>query len=152
MVPGLEHIRKKTMLLNARRLIRATDQTPMILLAIEDITERSRLEDELRQIAAAMSEADRRKNEFLALLAHELRNPLAPIRSAVQLTQLTNDPEASFRLYQQRVFDAFDALARRYPMLTIDGGRSVKQVQREMRDAVQLLMRQCTAGTTPERS
>lgn len=89
-----EHIGKKTMLLNARRLIRATDQTPMILLAIEDITERSRLEDELRQIAAAMSEADRRKNEFLALLAHELRNPLAPIRSAVQLMQLTNDPEA----------------------------------------------------------
>jgi len=90
-----EHIGKKTMLLNARRLIRATDQTPLILLAIEDITERSRLEDELRQIAAAMSEADRRKNEFLALLAHELRNPLAPIRSAVQLMQLTNDPEAN---------------------------------------------------------
>ena len=90
-----EHIGKKTMLLNARRLIRATDQTPLILLAIEDITERSRLEVELRQIAAAMSEADRRKNEFLALLAHELRNPLAPIRSAVQLMQLTNDPEAN---------------------------------------------------------
>jgi len=90
-----EHIGKKTMLLNARRLIRATDQTPLILLAIEDITERSRLADELRQIAAAMSEADRRKNEFLALLAHELRNPLAPIRSAVQLMQLTNDPEAN---------------------------------------------------------
>ena len=90
-----EHIGKKTMLLNARRLIRATDQTPLILLAIEDITERKRLEDELRQIAAAMSEADRRKNEFLALLAHELRNPLAPIRSAVELMQLTNDPEAN---------------------------------------------------------
>ena len=90
-----EHIGKKTMLLNARRLIRATDQTPLILLAVEDITERSRLADELRQIAAAMSEADRRKNEFLALLAHELRNPLAPIRSAVQLMQLTNDPEAN---------------------------------------------------------
>ncbi len=90
-----EHIGKKTMLLNARRLIRATDQTPLILLAIEDITERKRLEDELRQIAAAMSEAARRKNEFLALLAHELRNPLAPIRSAVQLMQLTNDPESN---------------------------------------------------------
>ncbi len=89
-----EHIGKKTMLLNARRLIRATDQTPLILLAIEDITERRRLEDELRQIAAEMSEAARRKNEFLALLAHELRNPLAPIRSAVQLMQLTNDPES----------------------------------------------------------
>ncbi len=88
-----EHIGKKTMLLNARRLIRTADQAPLILLAIEDITERSRLEDELRQVAAAMSEASRRKNEFLALLAHELRNPLAPIRSAVQLMRLTNDPE-----------------------------------------------------------
>ncbi len=89
-----EHIGKKTMLLNARRLIRTADQAPLILLAIEDITERSRLEDELRQVAAEMSEASRRKNEFLALLAHELRNPLAPIRSAVQLMRLTNDPEA----------------------------------------------------------
>ena len=33
--------------------------------------------------------ADRRKNEFLAMLAHELRNPLAPIRNAVQVLQLT---------------------------------------------------------------
>ena len=38
---------------------------------------------------------DRRKNEFLALLAHELRNPLTPIRSAVQLMQFTDDPEAN---------------------------------------------------------
>jgi len=42
-----------------------------------DLTERRRI-DELQQ-------ADRFKNEFLALLAHELRNPLAPIRSAVQV-------------------------------------------------------------------
>ena len=38
----------------------------------QDITERTRAEQELR-------EADRRKDEFLAMLAHELRNPLAPI-------------------------------------------------------------------------
>jgi len=101
-----EHIGKKTMLLNARRLIRAADQTPLILLAIEDITERKRLEDELRQIAATMSEADRRKNEFLALLAHELRNPLAPIRSAVELMQVTGDPEAhsaAIRIVERQV-------------------------------------------------
>ena len=47
-----------------------------------DVTERKRLEDELRQLAADLSEADRRKDEFLAMLAHELRNPLAPIRNA----------------------------------------------------------------------
>lgn len=45
---------------------------------IHDITERKRPEEALR-------EADRRKDEFLAMLAHELRNPLAPIRNAVQL-------------------------------------------------------------------
>jgi CheY-like chemotaxis protein/nitrogen-specific signal transduction histidine kinase len=43
-----------------------------------DITERKRVEDVLR-------EADRRKDEFLATLSHELRNPLAPIRNALEL-------------------------------------------------------------------
>ncbi|MFO1430108.1 MAG: PAS domain S-box protein [Candidatus Competibacteraceae bacterium] len=44
----------------------------------EDITER-------RQAEEALHEADRRKDEFLAVLAHELRNPLAPIRNAVTI-------------------------------------------------------------------
>jgi signal transduction histidine kinase/CheY-like chemotaxis protein len=43
-----------------------------------DMTERKRVEDVLR-------EADRRKDEFLATLSHELRNPLAPIRNALEL-------------------------------------------------------------------
>jgi signal transduction histidine kinase len=43
---------------------------------------------DLRQAEAALREADRRKDEFLATLAHELRNPLAPIRNAVQILQL----------------------------------------------------------------
>src|SRR5262249_26718690 len=46
-----------------------------------DITERLHLEATLR-------DADRRKDEFLAMLAHELRNPLAPIRNAVQVMRL----------------------------------------------------------------
>ena len=40
---------------------------------------------------AALREADRRKNEFLATLAHELRNPLAPIRNGLQVLRLTDD-------------------------------------------------------------
>ena len=43
-----------------------------------DITERKRMEDSLR-------ESDRRKDEFIAMLAHELRNPVAPIRNAGEL-------------------------------------------------------------------
>ena len=54
----------------------------------QDVTERRRLEDNLRELAADLSEADRRKNEFLAMLAHELRNPLAPISNAARALRL----------------------------------------------------------------
>ena len=50
-----------------------------------DISVRKRMEMALREAAIALRDADRRKDEFLATLAHELRNPLAPIRNAVQL-------------------------------------------------------------------
>jgi PAS domain S-box-containing protein len=50
----------------------------------QDVTERKRLNDDLHRLAADLSDADRRKNEFLALLAHELRNPLAPISNTVR--------------------------------------------------------------------
>jgi PAS domain S-box-containing protein len=50
-----------------------------------DITERKRTEEALRESAERLREADRRKDEFLAMLAHELRNPLAPIRNAAEV-------------------------------------------------------------------
>jgi PAS domain S-box-containing protein len=53
--------------------------------AISDITERKRVEEALRTSEEKLKEADRRKDEFLAMLAHELRNPLAPIANAVHL-------------------------------------------------------------------
>ena len=53
-----------------------------------DVTERKRAEE-------ALKEADRRKDVFLAMLAHELRNPLAPIRNAIQLLRLTGPKEAA---------------------------------------------------------
>jgi PAS domain S-box-containing protein len=49
-----------------------------LVVTIQDITRRKEVEESLR-------EADRRKDEFLAMLGHELRNPLAPIRNAVQI-------------------------------------------------------------------
>jgi len=49
-----------------------------------DVTERRLAEARLLEAQAALREADRRKDEFLATLAHELRNPLAPIRNAAQ--------------------------------------------------------------------
>jgi PAS domain S-box-containing protein len=59
-----------------------------------DITEQMKIEEALRQ-------ADRRKDEFLATLAHELRNPLAPIRNSLQILRISTaaDPEAA-RVHQ----------------------------------------------------
>jgi PAS domain S-box-containing protein len=46
----------------------------------------------LKQVEAALREADHRKDEFLALLSHELRNPLTPILTAARLLKLRSDP------------------------------------------------------------
>jgi signal transduction histidine kinase/CheY-like chemotaxis protein len=50
-----------------------------------EVAQRQRLEKELQRRADELADADRRKDEFLAMLGHELRNPLAPIRNAVHL-------------------------------------------------------------------
>ncbi len=52
-----------------------------------DITERKRAEDSLRELNRQLDESDRRKSEFLAMLSHELRNPLAPIRNSIYLLE-----------------------------------------------------------------
>lgn len=57
---------------------------------MRDMTEQKQNSDELSRLAAGLSEESRRKNEFLATLAHELRNPLSPIKSAVQLMSMMN--------------------------------------------------------------
>ena len=56
----------------------------------QDITERKKLEDNLRRLATDLAEVDRRKNEFLATLSHELRNPLAPLRNMLEILKRTN--------------------------------------------------------------
>jgi PAS domain S-box-containing protein len=60
---------------------------------VQDITERRRLDDELRLRADELAQADRRKDEFLATLAHELRNPLAPLRTSLELLKRPALPE-----------------------------------------------------------
>src|SRR5262249_12268020 len=62
-----------------------------LLVAFYDVTERLNREDQLVQSELDLRDADRRKDDFLAAVSHEMRNPLAAIRSAVQL-QLAVEP------------------------------------------------------------
>jgi two-component system CheB/CheR fusion protein len=64
---------------------------------IRDITERRRLEDELRRFTEQLQEGDRNKNQFLAMLAHELRNPLAPLQNCVEILNRIGSQDAMAR-------------------------------------------------------
>ena len=82
--PGLG---AKTMLVNARKVPAMDHRSARLLLAFEDVTD---AEDRV----ASLRSHDQRKDEFIAMLAHELRNPLAPIRNAVQLLGMKLKDEA----------------------------------------------------------
>ena len=86
---------------------------PLRLLGINiDITERKRDDEELRRLAAELSEADRRKDEFLATLAHELRNPLAPIRTGLQVLQRSRGDGAQYGQVREMMTRQTDQLVR----------------------------------------
>jgi len=76
--------------------------TKSILTSYTDITERRMLEDSLVARASDLVRADRSKDEFLAMLAHELRNPLAPLRNAAAILQTTS-ATAEERSQAQRI-------------------------------------------------
>jgi signal transduction histidine kinase/DNA-binding response OmpR family regulator len=61
---------------------------PAELSLVEDLAGRAAIAMDNARLYQNVQEADRRKNEFLAMLAHELRNPLAPIRNAVEILRL----------------------------------------------------------------
>jgi signal transduction histidine kinase len=81
--------------------------------------------DERRQTHERLQASDRRKDEFLAMLAHELRNPLAPISAAAQLLKLGNVDEA-------RIRKASDIIGRQVKHLTglVDDLLDVSRVSR----------------------
>ncbi len=61
-----------------------------VAILFNDITDRKRGEEERERLVARLQEQDQRKDEFLATLAHELRNPLAPIRNGLQIMRLAH--------------------------------------------------------------
>ncbi len=64
-----------------------------------DVTERREAEQAIEEQAQRLREADRAKDEFIATLSHELRNPLAPLRSALALLRMGAPPEDAPRIH-----------------------------------------------------
>ncbi|MGZ8711348.1 MAG: ATP-binding protein, partial [Thermoanaerobaculia bacterium] len=84
----------RVLLLNARRIARRDRGRELMLLSISDVTVRNQLALESRRHIDVLSEADRRKTEFLATLSHELRNPLAPLRHSLEILRLAGGDHA----------------------------------------------------------
>ncbi len=78
--------------------LRMADGSTAQLGLTRDVTER-------RKAEVALVEADRRKDEFIATLSHELRNPLAPLRNALNLLRLTTRPDG-------KVAQVYDVMER----------------------------------------
>ncbi len=123
-------------------------------------------EASLREQTQALQEADRRKNEFLAMLAHELRNPLAPILTSIELFRLVGpaDPnvnQASEIIerqvkYMARLVDDLLDLTRiargklELRKATFDLGRAVTQAVQTVRPLVEEQGHQLTVEPSAE--
>ncbi|MBD8528526.1 MULTISPECIES: PAS domain-containing protein [unclassified Massilia] len=115
-----------------------------------DITEQKRAEDELRRIAADLSEADHRKSEFLATLAHELRNPLAPIRTGLDLLRMApgnvSTAERVHEMMDRQLGQLIHLVDDLLDIARITRGRiELKKEQVDLRTAVAMAVESSTA-------
>jgi len=109
-------------------LIRDREGKPAsVVSVVQDVTERKRAEESLH-------EADRRKDEFLATLAHELRNPLAPICNSLHILRLAEGDAAS----HQDVVEMMERQVQHMVRLVDD----LLEVSRITRDKIELRLEQ----------
>jgi PAS domain S-box-containing protein len=110
---------------------------------VVDVTKRKEAEEALR-------EADRRKDEFLAMLAHELRNPLTPIRNAVHIMGSIDLPDARLNWLREIIEQQVIQLARLVDDL-LDVSRIVRGKIRLQKSAIDLaaLIRQAVTAVQP---
>lgn len=104
------------------------DGRPTLLPGVVlDVTQQKQAEEELRRLAAKLSETNRRKTEFLATLAHELRNPLAPIRNGLEVMRLAGSNPAAATKVQEMMHRQVDHMVHLIDdlldMARIDSGK-----------------------------
>lgn len=116
------------------------------ILVFHDVSERRQLERQLMERAETLELANRRKNEFLTMLAHELRGPLTPINNAIEIMGLQEDVPLSFKEPQKIIGRQVQHLKRliddMLDMSRITSGKM--QIRRERVDFSALIRLACT--------
>ncbi|MGV3486803.1 MAG: ATP-binding protein, partial [Planctomycetaceae bacterium] len=126
------------------------DQVCGTFTLVEDVTERVHTEQELREQAARLEEANRHKDEFLAMLAHELRNPLAPIRNGIRILDVVKSESPEGQQTREMMERQVSHMSRLIDDL-LDVSRIVRgkvHLQKELCDLV-ALVRQVTRDFEP---
>jgi signal transduction histidine kinase len=93
---GEARLRRANAELEERVRQRTAELAQLNCSLVAEVAQRRRLEQELRLRVEQLAEGDRRKDEFLAMLAHELRNPLAPVRNALHVLKLAPTDSTDF--------------------------------------------------------
>ncbi len=118
------------------------------LRTAEELARRAAIAIENAELVQALREADRRKDEFLAILAHELRNPLAPVRNAIEILRAAPPPAP----HLQWTHDVIDRQVRQMSRLVDDlldlsritsGKLELRRERVELGAAVQTALEAC---------
>lgn len=124
---------------------------PARIALVRELAGRAAIAMENARLYSAVQEADRRKNEFLAMLAHELRNPLAPIRNAVHIMQGSDVSAPTMQWARDVISRQADHMARLIDDL-LDVSRIVqgKVVVKPERLALAALIERAAESTLPK--
>jgi two-component system CheB/CheR fusion protein len=133
---------RRVVTMNARRIPGDRDRTHLVLLAVDDVTERA-------NVTADLLVNSQRKDEFLAILAHELRHPLTPITHAIHLLRLADSDPAIAALHE-----TIDTQSRRLVRFVnelvdvVRADRGFLEIARERLDLVEVVQ-QAAASVQP---
>ena len=112
-------IGKRTMLLNARQIQRVLGKERIILLAIEDITERKRVEETLKKAMADTERSNKDLEQFASIASHDLQEPLRMVASYTQLLA-------------ERYEGQLDEKARKYITYAVEGANRMQQLVNDL--------------------
>jgi PAS domain S-box-containing protein len=116
-----QQIGQKSMLLNAKRIFRKDTGTETILLAIEDITERKKAEEEIKKYSFELERSNTELEHFAYVASHDLQEPLRMVASYTQLLE-------------KKYSDKLDDNAKKYINFAVDGAVRMQALINDLLD------------------